>query len=124
MKLRHVAYFLAGFIPATLFNLYADHARSAEAPKKDENEKMICLTNADLDKTMTEKGYDILLNMTNSEGIVESIWTSGQSIAITAAVPNEQKSCLLATMTKVTYNPKAIEEVWETYKKQTKQRDI
>jgi hypothetical protein len=24
----------------------------------------------------------------------------------------------------VTYNPKAIEEVWETYKKQTKQRDI
>ncbi len=123
MKLRHVAYFLAGFIPATLFNLYADHARGAEA-KKDENEKMICLTNADLDKTMTEKGYDILLNMTNSEGIVESIWTSGQSIAITAAVPNEQKSCLLATMSKVTYNPKAIEEVWETYKKQTKQRDI
>ena len=124
MKLRHVAYFLAGFIPATLFNLYADHARSAEAPKKEEKSDMICLTNADLDKTMTEKGYDILLNMTNSEGVVESIWTSGQSIAITAAVPNEQKSCLLATMTKVTYNPKAIEEVWETYKKQTKQRDI
>jgi hypothetical protein len=120
MKLRHVAYFLAGFIPATLFNLYADHARGAEAKKDD----MICLTNADLDKTMTEKGYDILLNMTNSEGVVESIWTSGQSIAITAAVPNEQKSCLLATMSKVTYNPKAIEEVWETYKKQTKQRDI
>jgi hypothetical protein len=85
---------------------------------------MICLTNADLDKTMTEKGYDILLNMTNSEGVVESIWTAGQSIAITAAVPNEQKSCLLATMSSVTYNPKAIEEVWETYKKQTKQRDI
>jgi hypothetical protein len=62
--------------------------------------------------------------MTNADGIVESVWTAGQSIIITAAVPNEQKSCLLTNMSKVTFNPKAIEEVWETYKKQTKQRDI
>jgi hypothetical protein len=124
MKLRHVAYFLAGFIPATLFNLYADHARSAEAPKKDKKSDLVCVTNAELDKIMSEKGYDILLNMTNADGIVESVWTAGQSIIITAAVPNEQKSCLLTNMSKVTFNPKAIEEVWETYKKQTKQRDI
>ncbi len=121
MKLRHVAYFLAGFIPATLFNLYADHARGAEAPKKDD---MICLTNADLDKTMVEKGYDVLLTMKNEEGVVESVWTGGQSIAITAAVPNQDKSCLLAMMKNVTFNPKQIEEIWQTYKKQTGQKDI
>lgn len=107
---------------AAFFVIFAFVNWKANAETK--KEEMVCLSNADLDKTMTEKGYDILLNMTNTEGVVESIWTAGQSIAITAAVPNEQKSCLLATMTKVTYNPKAIEEVWETYKKQTKQRDI
>jgi len=118
MKLRHVGFFLLGFIPATLFNYYA---HSAEAPKKEE---MVCVTNETLDKMLPEKGYDILLNMTNEDGVVESIWTAGQSVIITAAVPNEKKSCLLAVMNKVTFNPKAIEEVWETYKKQTKQKDI
>lgn len=109
-----------------LLALGVSFAIAAEAPKKEEPKKdeMICVSNTELDKIMTEKGYDILLNMTNPEGVVESVWTAGQSIIITAAVPNEQKSCLLANMSKVTFNPKAIEEVWETYKKQTKQRDI
>ena len=92
-----------------------------EHPKKDD---MICLSNKDLDKTMVEKGYDVLLTMKNEEGVVESIWTGGQSIAITAAVPNQDKSCLLAMMKDVTFNPKAVEEIWETYKKQTSQKDI
>lgn len=122
MKLRHVGFFLLGFIPAFAFSQLNSHAKEAEAPKKEE--KMLCVTNEEMDKIMVDKGYDILLNMTNSDGVVESVWTGGQSIVITAAVPNEPKSCLLATMTKVTYNPKAIEEVWETYKKQTKQKDI
>jgi hypothetical protein len=100
------------------------HNAKAEEPKKEEKSDMICVTNEELDKIMVSKNYDILLNMTNPEGVVESVWTGGQTIVITAAVPNEPKSCLLATMTKVTYNPKAIEEVWETYKKQTKQKDI
>ena len=91
---------------------------------KENPEKLVCVTNAELDKMMVDKGYDILLNMTNENGVVESVWTTGQSIIITAAVPNEKSSCLLANMSNVTYNPKAIEEVWETYKKQTKQKDI
>lgn len=91
---------------------------------KEEKDKMICVTNEELEKIMVDKNYDILLNMTNPDGVIESIWTAGQQIIITAAVPNEKKSCLLAAMSKVTYNPKAIEEVWETYKKQTKQKDI
>jgi hypothetical protein len=100
------------------------HNAKAEEPKKDEKSDMVCVPNEELDKLMTEKNYDILLNMTNYDGVVESVWTAGQSIIITAAVPNEKKSCLLAVMNDVTYNPKAIEEVWETYKKQTKQKDI
>ena len=119
MKLRHVGFFLLGFVPAFAFSQWAH----SEAPKK-EDEKMICVTNEELDKIMVSKNYDILLNMTNADGVVESIWTGGQTIVITAAVPNEKKSCLLATMTNVTYNPKAIEDIWETYKKQTKQKDI
>jgi len=122
MKLRYVAYFLAGFIPATLFDYYA---HSEEAKKEQPaTQAMACVTNEELDKMLSEKGYDILLNMTNDDGVVESLWTAGQSALITAAVPNEKKSCLLAVMKTVTFNPKAIEEVWETYKKQTKQKDI
>ena len=90
-------------------------------PKKDE---IVCIDNTELDKTMVEKGFDILFNMTNNNGVVESVWYGGNSIVITAAVPNEKKSCFLAAMSNVTYNPKSIEEIWETYKKQTKQRDI
>ena len=120
MKTRHIVCFMIGFVPAVLFNIYADNAKSAEAKKDD----MICLSNKDLDKTMVEKGYDVLLTMKNEEGVVESVWTGGQSIAITAAVPNQDKSCLLAMMKDVTFNPKAVEEIWETYKKQTSQKDI
>lgn len=94
-----------------------------KAPKK-EDEKLVCVSNAELDKNMTEKGYDILLQMTNENDVKQTIWLYGQSIVITASVPKEETSCLLATMKNVTYNPKAIEEVWETYKKQTKQKDI
>ena len=85
---------------------------------------MVCISNAELDKTMVEKGYDVLLTMKNDDGVVESVWAGGQSIAITAAVPNQDKSCLLTMMKDVTFNPKAVEEIWETYKKQTKQKDI
>lgn len=122
MNKRHIGFFLLGFVPAFAFGQWAHSAHAAEAKKEDD--KLICVTNQELDKTMVEKGYDILLQMTNPEGVVESVWAGGQSIVITAAVPNETKSCLLASMSKVTYNPKAIEEVWETYKKQTKQKDI
>lgn len=122
MKMRHVAFFLLGFVPTFALSQWS-HSKAAEAPKKEE-EKMICVSNTELDKTMVSKGYDVLLTMKNEDGVVESIWVGGQSIVITAAVPNDTKSCLLANMSTVTYNPKAIEEIWETYKKQTKQKDI
>ena len=120
--MRHMMIF------ATVFTLsfgLTQYVLGEEAKKEEsKNEQMVCVTNETLDKMLPEKGYDILLNMTNEDGVVESIWTAGQSVIITAAVPNEKKSCLLAVMKDVTFNPKAIEEVWETYKKQTKQKDI
>ena len=99
-------------------------AAPTKETKKEEKMDISCIDNTELDKTMTDNGYDILLNMTNNDGVVESMWYAGKSIVITASIPNEKKSCLLAVMNNVTYNPKAIEEVWETYKKQTKQKDI
>ena len=109
-----------------LLALGVSFAVTAEETKKEEAKKdpIICVTNQQLDKTMTEKGYDILLKMTNDDGVVEYVWTGGQSITITASVPGQDKSCLMAIMKDVTFNPKAIEDVWETYKKQTKQKDI
>lgn len=116
--------FAASFLATFYTSIFLNYAHGKEAPKPAPKTELSCITNAELDKIMTEKNYDILFNMTNEDGIVESIWYAGQSIIITGAVPGQAKSCLLATMNKVTYNPKAIEDVWETYKKQTKQKDI
>ena len=99
------------------------HANAKEAPKKEE-EKLVCVTNAELDKTMKEKGFGVLLTMTNDNKVVETVWVSGQSITITAGVPDQDNSCLLAVMSDVTFNPTAIEQIFEIYKKQTKQKDI
>ena len=91
---------------------------------KENPEKLVCVSNAELDKQMKEKGYGVLLNMTNDNGVVETVWIGGQSIMITAAVEKQDTSCLLAAMKDVTYNPNAIEQIYEIYKKQTKQKDI
>ena len=120
--MRHMMLFAAVFTVSFGLTQYVLGEESKKSESK--NEQMVCVTNEELDKMLPEKGYDILLNMTNEDGVVESIWTAGQSVIITAGVPNEKKSCLLAVMKDVTFNPKAIEEVWETYKKQTKQKDI
>ena len=120
--MRHIMIFAAVF---TLSFGLTQYVSGQETKKEDsKKEELVCVTNETLDKMLPEKGYDILLNMTNPDGVVESVWTAGQSVIITAAVPNEKKSCLLAVMKDVTFNPKAIEEVWENYKKQTKQKDI
>ena len=59
------------------------HANAKEAEKKEDN--LVCISNAELDKTMQDKGYTILLNMTNENKVVETVWVSGQTISITAA---------------------------------------
>ena len=110
-------------IIAFISALLVTSAVAKEAPKKEE-EKLVCVTNAELDKTMKEKGYGVLLSMTNDNNVVETIWAGGQSIMITASVDKQDTSCLIASMKDVTYNPNAIEQIYEIYKKQTKQKDI
>ena len=115
--MKYVMILLAGLF---LTSAYAKERMDNKAVE----EKLVCVTNAELDKTMKEKGYGVLLTMRNDNKIVETVWVSGQSITITAGVPNEDKSCLLAMMDDVTFNPTAIEQIYEIYKKQTKQKDI
>jgi hypothetical protein len=62
--------------------------------------------------------------MTNSDNVVETLWVGGTTVIITAAVPKQDYSCLLATLSNVVYAPYTIEGIWENYKKQTKQKDI
>ena len=124
MIMRQIMIFVVFFvIGASLPHIVTSIAKGEEAKPVDK-QGMVCISNAELDKIMVEKGYDALLTMKNDDGVVETFWTAGQSVSITAAVPDQDKSCLLAMMKDVTFNPKVIEEVWETYKKQTKQKDI
>ena len=68
--MRQVIIVALGFIFGTVFFLCVDLAYSKEEPKKDD---MLCVDNAVVEKTLVEKGYDILLNMTNENGVVESV---------------------------------------------------
>ena len=115
--MKYVMIILAGLF---LTSAYAKERMDG----KESAVKLVCVTNAELDKQMKEKGYGVLLNMTNENGVVETVWVCGQSIMITAAVEKQDTSCLLAAMKDVTYNPNAIEQIYEIYKKQTKQKDI
>jgi hypothetical protein len=105
-EMKYVMIILAGLF---LTSAYAKERMDG----KESAEKLVCVTNAELDKQMKEKGYGVLLNMTNENGVVETVW-----------VEKQDTSCLLAAMKDVTYNPNAIEQIYEIYKKQTKQKDI
>lgn len=125
MSMRHVIIMLVSFVLGSAAFQYVNHAHSEEAPKKEE---LPCASNKDIEKIMNDKGYTLLLNMTrkedNKDGIIETLWVGGINAAITATTPKGETSCLIASMSNVIVNPNAIEEIWENYKKQTKQKDI
>lgn len=95
-------------------------------PKKEP--ELACADNKDIEKIMNEKGYSLLLNMTrredNKEGIVETLWVGGSNAVITATTKNGTASCFIASMNNVIINPQTIEDIFEIYKKQNKQKDI
>lgn len=97
------------------------------APKKEED-KLVCAKNNDVEKIMADKGYALLMNMIrtedNKEGIVESLWIGGTVVIITASIPTTDTSCIIANMQNVIVNPNTVEQIWEAYKKQMKQKDI
>lgn len=119
--MRYTTAILLGCLLPLSFTLATAKERM-DGKKTEDN--LICIANPELDKTMKEKGYGVLLTMRNENKIVETVWVTGQSIMITAAVPEIDKSCLLASMDDVTFNPTVIEQIFEIYKKQTKQKDI
>ena len=113
------------YVVVLLLSLFAISAFAKERlDGKAAEEKLVCVSNAELDKTMKEKGYGVLLTMKNDNDVVETVWAGGQSIMITASVDKQDTGCLIAAMKDVTYNPNAIEQIFEIYKKQTKQKDI
>lgn len=89
-----------------------------------EGEKLVCDKTDVMEKTLEEKGYVHLLNMTNNNDVVESMWIGGQSATIIAKVPGQDTSCFLAIMSKVTYNSDVINQMYKNMEKQTKQKDI
>lgn len=123
--MRYVIIAVVSAFLGSAFFQYVNHAHASEATKKEE---LPCASNKDIEKIMNEKGYSLLLNMTrkedNKDGIIESLWIGGINAVITATTPKGESSCLIANMNNVIVNPNTIEEVWENYKKQTKQKDI
>ena len=62
--MRHVIIAIVSAMLGSAFFQYVNHAHGEEAKK----DPMVCVTNEELDKMLPEKGYDILLNMTNEIG--------------------------------------------------------
>ena len=100
---------------------HADAAPTKEEPKTEE--KLVCEKTDGLSKKMNDKGFYHLLNMTNDNDVVETIWISGTAVVITAQTGDN--SCILASMKDVIYNPDTLKGLVNAYEKQTgKQKDI
>jgi hypothetical protein len=96
-------------------------AETKTEPKTEE--KLVCEKTDGLVTKMNEKGFYHLLNMTNDNDVVETIWIAGTSIIITAQTGDN--SCILASMKDVVYNPDTLKGLVNAYEKQTgKQKDI
>lgn len=96
----------------------------AKAPVKKEDE-LVCDKKDTVQGTMTAAKFYPLLNMTNKEGVVETIWISGATIAITATAPNDEKSCMLAIMSDVVYNSDTVTGLYKVFEEQlNKQKGI
>lgn len=91
-------------------------AFAKEAPKKDE--QLVCDKKEAVVKTFEEKKFFSLLNMTNKEKVVETVWVSGTSIAITAASPDGNTLCLLAMMDNVVYNSDTVTGLYKVFEQQ------
>lgn len=90
-------------------------ATAKETPKQTE-EKLVCDKKESVIKTFEENKFFSLLNMTNKEKVVETIWVNGTSIAITAA--SGDTVCLLAMMDNVVYNSDTITGLYKVFEQQ------
>ena len=107
---------MRNFIIFALSLLVINFANAKEAPKKDE--KLVCDKKENIVKTFEDKKFFSLLNMTNENKVVETVWISGTTIAITAAVPDNDQVCLLAMMSDVVYNSDTIQGLNKVFEQQ------
>ena len=88
-------------------------AQAKSQPKKEE--LPICDKRESVLKLMEDSKFFSLLNMTNKEGVVETIWISGTSIAVTTNPPKSEMTCLIAMMSDVVYNSDTVTAVSYTH---------
>jgi len=91
-------------------------AQAKSQPKKDE--LPICESKENVIKYMEEAKFFPLLNMTNKEGVVETIWITGTTIAITTSPPKSEMTCLIAMMKDVVYNSDTVEGLYKVFEAQ------
>lgn len=116
--MRFIASALIGCLLAVPVTLAT--ADDKQSNKKDE---LVCVKTENLAKFMEQKGMTTLLNMTNDNGVVETVWVAGQAVVITAQ--NKDNSCILALMKDVIYNPNTLQDLVKVYEiQQKKQKDI
>jgi len=101
-------------ILATILASFTAQAKSQ--PKKEE--LPICDKKENVVKYMEEAKYFPLLNMTNKEGVVETIWITGQAIAITTSPPKSEMTCLIAMMHDVLYNSDTVTGLYKVFEAQ------
>ena len=113
------------YIMGVLIALGASFAIAAEAPKEapKKEEKNVCVKTEDIQKVMNDKGYFTLLNMTNKNKVIETVWIAGTTVVITAQ--DDKDSCVLAMLDDVVYNPDTLQGLLKAYEsQQKKQKDI
>ena len=84
--------------------------------KTTKQEQLVCDKKDNIVKVFEDNKFFPLLNMTNKEKVVETIWISGAAIAITAA--NGDTVCMLAMMDDVVYNSDTITGLYKVFEAQ------
>jgi hypothetical protein len=116
--LKFITILITGFFLCYAYLSHVNKAHAAPKSPAKQEEKLVCDKKETVIKTFGDAKFFPLLNMTNKEKVVETIWISGSSIALTATVPNEDTVCLLAMMTDVVYNSDTVEGLYKVFEAQ------
>lgn len=92
---------------------------------KSSDDDPICGKIEEVSKMMDKNNLFSLLNMTNKNGVVETVWVNSTAVVITAQVKDKDTSCVIAIMKDVIFNPDTIGGINKVYEEQKKkQKDI
>jgi hypothetical protein len=102
------------YVSVFTLSFFVSHVRRLEA----EETKPVCGEPSKMEEILSEKGYFHLLDMKNENGVMQQLWTGGQSMVITAS--KDKQICLVSQASDVRYNPYTLEKIIEVYKKSQK----